>query len=167
MTTAAAEPLTDARPAPALLPPARGLRHLHLVPTQQSMLAVDFRAGSFEPEFGPQHSSTQDLPDPQTWSHRLVVGLMDVMNGLRPPTQIERCMPLDLRERVRRAHAVSVRRGARPERPSRVLRVRVCNPADGVAEVSAVVFDRGRVRAIALRLSGVDGRWLMTALEIG
>jgi len=25
----------------------------------------------------------------------------------------------------------------------------------------------GRVRAAALRLSGVDGRWLLTALELG
>ena len=92
---------------------------------------------------------------------------MDVMNGLRPPTQVERCLVLELRERVRRAHAASQRRGSRPARPSRVLRVRVCEPVDGVAEISAVVHDRGRVRAIAMRLSGCDGRWLVTVLQIG
>ena len=43
----------------------------------------------------------------------------------------------------------------------------VADHADGVAEVSAVVHDRGRVRAIAMRLSGVDGRWLVTVLQIG
>jgi hypothetical protein len=34
-------------------------------------------------------------------------------------------------------------------------------------EASAVVLDRGRYRAIALRLEDADGRWRVTALEIG
>ncbi|MFC6714722.1 Rv3235 family protein [Branchiibius cervicis] len=42
-----------------------------------------------------------------------------------------------------------------------------CEPADGVAEVCLVVQHEGRVRAVAARLSGVDGRWLVTALQIG
>jgi hypothetical protein len=48
-----------------------------------------------------------------------------------------------------------------------VRSVRVCLPADGVAEASAVVVSRGRVLAVALRLEGLDGRWRMTALEVG
>jgi hypothetical protein len=63
-----------------------------------------------------------------------------------------------------------------------VRSVRVCEPADGVAEVSAVVVGleavaatkgrtgaagRRRCRAVALRLEGVDGRWMMTALTMG
>lgn len=167
MTPATLSAAVDIRPAPAMLPPAREPRHLHLVPDAQSVLAVDFRDGGHDREFGPQHSPTADLPDPAAWSTRLLHGLMDVMNGLRPPTQIERCLVLELRERVRRAHAVSQRRGARPTRPSQVLRVRVCEPVDGAVEVSAVVHDRGRVRAIAMRLVGCDGRWLVTVLEIG
>ncbi|REF30534.1 Rv3235 family protein [Calidifontibacter indicus] len=167
MTSAALSLSVDARPAPNLLPPGRERRRLHVVPDAQSVLAVDFQGGGHDPEFGPQHARSSDLPDPAAWSTRLVLALMDVMNGLRPPAQVERALVLDLRERVRRAHAVAQRRGARPTRPSRVLRVRVCENADGVAEVSAVVHDRGRVRAIAMRLSGVDGRWLVTVLQIG
>jgi hypothetical protein len=45
--------------------------------------------------------------------------------------------------------------------------VRVCEPADGVAEASAVVVDGGRVRAQAFRLVGLDGRWRVEALQIG
>jgi hypothetical protein len=45
--------------------------------------------------------------------------------------------------------------------------VRVCEPADGVAEASAVVVDGGRVRALAFRLVGLDGRWRVEALQIG
>jgi hypothetical protein len=33
--------------------------------------------------------------------------------------------------------------------------------------VSAVVDDGLRVRAVALRLEGLDGRWRVTALQIG
>jgi Family of unknown function (DUF6459) len=34
-------------------------------------------------------------------------------------------------------------------------------------EASAVVVDAGRVRAVALRLEDVAGRWRVCALEIG
>ena len=37
----------------------------------------------------------------------------------------------------------------------------------GVCEIAAVVWTDGRVRALALRMSGVDGRWLITAWELG
>ncbi|WP_369126369.1 Rv3235 family protein, partial [Paludifilum halophilum] len=33
--------------------------------------------------------------------------------------------------------------------------------------VSAVVIDGGRVRALALRLVGLDGRWRVEALQVG
>jgi hypothetical protein len=45
--------------------------------------------------------------------------------------------------------------------------VRVTEPADGVAEVSALVRRGLRVTAVALRLEGMDGRWQCTALELG
>ena len=40
-------------------------------------------------------------------------------------------------------------------------------PSDGVAEVSLVLRRDGRCRAIAFRLTGLDGRWRITALQIG
>ena len=61
-----------------------------------------------------------------------------------------------------------MRRGAAPSTRQAVVRgVRVCLPADGVAEASAVVIDADRVRAVAVRLEGLDGRWRATALEVG
>ena len=48
-----------------------------------------------------------------------------------------------------------------------VRSVRVCEPADGVAEACAVVLDGGRVRALAMRLVGMDGRWRIEALQVG
>src|SRR5699024_10785455 len=40
-------------------------------------------------------------------------------------------------------------------------------PADDVAEASVVLADGSRVRALALRLVGRDGRWLLDAFQIG
>jgi hypothetical protein len=47
------------------------------------------------------------------------------------------------------------------------MSVRICQPTDGVAEVSATVRSGARARAIAFRMEGVDGRWRVTALDIG
>lgn len=48
----------------------------------------------------------------------------------------------------------------------RLCSVRVSEPADGVAEVSAVVRHGARTRAVALRLEGMDGRWQCTVLSV-
>ena len=45
--------------------------------------------------------------------------------------------------------------------------VRVCEPVDGVAEVTAVARRGGRAHAVAARLEGIDGRWRCTALQVG
>jgi hypothetical protein len=45
--------------------------------------------------------------------------------------------------------------------------VRVCEPADGVAELSAVVQVGTRYRAVAARLEGLNGRWRCVRLQLG
>jgi len=45
--------------------------------------------------------------------------------------------------------------------------VRICQPADGVAEICATVRGTRRVLAMAFRIEGVDGRWRITALDLG
>jgi len=44
--------------------------------------------------------------------------------------------------------------------------VHVGEPADGVAEVTAVVRQGDRHRAVAVRLEGYDGRWRCTAFHV-
>ncbi|MGH3744707.1 MAG: Rv3235 family protein, partial [Mycobacteriales bacterium] len=63
-------------------------------------------------------------------------------------------------------HRPAAQRTALGRRP--MLRsIRVTEPADAVAEVSAVVMLGERVRAVAMRLEGLDGRWTVTALHVG
>lgn len=132
----------------------------------QGVLAVDFRRGFEDSYFGPQATTAQDLPDPADWAGRLLRVLLEVGDGTRPAGQLSRWVTEDILGRFTR-RGVLARRRLQRQRPVRVRALRVCQPADGVVEVAAVVDHGGRIRAVAARLCGVDGRWLMTVLELG
>lgn len=171
------------RPAPEVDPPALDdqaidelyaeARHRLQRPTVlrpryvQGSLAVDFRDRHEDQQFGRQATATSELPDPDAWARQLLHALLECLSGGRSPYQLQRWMSGEVYERVTRRHRVSVRRGAAPMPRPQVRRLRSCSPADGVSEISAVVWHESRVRAVALRLNGADGRWMVTELEIG
>ena len=115
--------------------------------------------------FGPQPTARDALPDPQAWAGRMVQAVVEVLSGVRPLAQLVRWTSPDVYAGLQRRSAAEP--GPRPGRRAIVRSVHVSEPADGVAEACAVVIAHGRVRAVALRLEGLDGRWVMTALEIG
>jgi hypothetical protein len=116
--------------------------------------------------FGPQPTSTSDLPDPRAWAGRMVQAVLEAQSGVRPVAQLVRWTSSEVYAGLHRRAALAATRPA-PGRRDMVRSVRVCLPADGIVEASAVVVTRGRVQAVALRLEGLDGRWRMTALELG
>jgi hypothetical protein len=115
------------------------------------------------------------LPDPQRWAAQFVQAAVEVSGGYRPAGQLIRWTSDEVYATVARRGRLAARSGARAvsrgERVSsaraRVHSVRICSPRDGVVEACAVVRDRERTRAVALRMEGLDGRWRVTALEIG
>lgn len=133
----------------------------------QGSLAVDLRGEAYDSYFGPQATGTAALPDAEAWARRIITAVLEASDGTRSAGQLTRWLVPEVRERVARRGLLARRRGRRPHRPPRVRALLACHPADGVCEVSAVVQGEGRVRALALRMSGVDGRWLVTALELG
>ena len=133
----------------------------------QDALAVDFDSMTDEQLFGERPTRRDDLPDPREWAGHIAQGLVEVMAGARPAPQVLRWTTPEVYAAVARRAAVSARRGAGSTRRTVVRGVRVCEPADGVAEASAVVVDGGRVRALAFRLVGIDGRWRVEALQVG
>lgn len=175
--TTTASPL-QVLPAPRHTPPgeplpthAQGGRPIRpgATPYVQDALAVDFAAASDEQVFGPQVTRAHELPDPRRWAAHIAQGLVEVMHGVRPPSQVMRWTTPEV-------YAVVARRGSRAGRRrtssgaahrTRVLRVHVCEPADDVAEAAVVLVDGGRVRALAVRLVGRDHRWVVEALQIG
>ena len=133
----------------------------------QDALAVDFDSMTDEQLFGERPTRRDDLPVPRPWAGHIAQELVEVMAGARPAPQVLRWTTPEVYAAVARRAAVSARRGAGSTRRTVVRGVRVCEPADGVAEASAVVVDGGRVRALAFRLVGLDGRWRVEALQIG
>ena len=54
----------------------------------------------------------------------------------------------------------------RPGAAPRVRSLHVTEPVDGVVESCAVVQRGTRTHAVAIRLEGLDGRWLCVALNV-
>ena len=129
---------------------------------------------SIDDDFGPQPTARAELPDPRPMTRRLTQAIAEILAGARPAAQLARYATLDVLEHLERStgrlsQAVTGapgRRGTVPLRPV-VASVHVSEPADGVAEVCAVLDTGPRRRALALRLEGLDGRWRCTQLQFG
>ena len=140
-------------------------------PYVQDALAIDYTPDD-ERYFDRQRSRSSDLPDPERFAPQLAQALVEVMAGARPAPQVIRWTSPEVYAVVARRSALVARRVADGNAPRtrprlRVLRVRICEPADGVAEAAVVVSDGPRVRAVAVRLVGQDGKWRVSALQVG
>ncbi|HEY8654603.1 MAG TPA: Rv3235 family protein [Dermatophilaceae bacterium] len=164
------------RPIPDISPPVIDSRTAVIrdpSPFIQGTLAVDFNRGydtlqdpGGRDYFGPQRTLSRQLPEPEAWVTHMAQALVEVMSGARPAPQVIRWTTTEVYAVLARRNAVSGRR-ATVARRALVRRVRICEPADGVVEACAVVVDNGRVRAIAMRLTGVDRRWVVSELQVG
>ncbi|TWP35108.1 Rv3235 family protein [Leekyejoonella antrihumi] len=174
-----ATPLLRLRPAPRTEPPCLDVPTIERMYAEAQLTAhharhyvqpsipLDGPGTGAELDFGQQPTARHDLPDPSTWVHRLMPALLECMSGLRPSSQVVRWVSQSTYQRIARRGAVARRRGVRGIQRPQVLKVHVCEPSDGVVEASVVVHHDNRVRAIALRLEGLDGRWVMTAFTVG
>lgn len=139
----------------------------------QDPLVVDAGTPAGDHVFGPQATSTSELPDATDWAGHIGQALVEVLTGVRPAAQILRWTAPEVFEVVARRGALAARQRVAAGGPARrrpahrpsVRRVRVGAPVDGVAEAAAVVVDGPRVRALAFRLVGQDGRWRLTAVD--
>ncbi len=91
-------------------------------------------------------------------------GLLEVLSGWRPPSQLCRWTSAQLLYDLERRA---------PRRPTgqrqQLLRVRVTEPSPGVAEACALTRDlvRGRIRVMAMRLELRGEHWILTRLSAG
>jgi hypothetical protein len=125
--------------------------------------AEDAEAGSH-----PGRASSPVLPEPRQWAAQFVQAAVEVTTGLRPPSQLVRWTSEEVRTLLVRRADLARSTAGRMRQPRRgvVRSTRVCIPRAGVAEATVVISDGPRVRAVALRLEGTDGRWRVTALRI-
>jgi hypothetical protein len=159
------------RPAPRREPPFDDeipQRHLTLVGPHDRPLPFApsrRRLTQAHDEFARQPTGRGELPDPAGFGRRLLIALLETMAGRRAPQQLS----THLSTGVFSGLVTDLDRGGRRTwaKPAVLRSVRVCEPADGVAELSAVVQTGNRFRAIAARLEGLDGRWRCVRLQIG
>jgi hypothetical protein len=123
------------------------------------------RDAVLDADFGPAWSSRAELPDARDAGRRLITLTLEALAGRRPLLQLQPFTSAGV--------FAALSGGRRPRwctdgtAPLVVGPVHVCEPVDGVAEVSAVARRRGRAHAVAARLEGIDGRWRCTALQVG
>lgn len=156
-TVPTSEPPFDDEPGPRLqlVPPHRE----DVLPFDRPPAGIGDGDGSF----GRRPTPRAELPDLRPWAGRLVLATMEVLSGRRPVQQLMPWTDDAVYAQVSRA----VRRRQGTAGVPRVLAsLHVSEPADGVAEVCAVVTGGDRSRAVAARLEGSDGRWRCTALQL-
>lgn len=130
------------------------------------------RQSSAKPPPLPVEALATATPEAVRAAHRFATTCMEILNGLRPLSQIRPLThPAHLApvvEQLARALArlgPVPRRGARPRVQLRILRV--CEPRPGAAEAAiAYTGPADRTAAIAFRLERRSGAWTGTALQV-
>jgi hypothetical protein len=116
--------------------------------------------------FDPQPTPRRDLPEAEAWATRFLQAVIETLAGSRPSAQLQEWTSQAVRAQIGR-----MRHDPRWRTPAGMVplirSVRASEPADGVAEVSAVVLRGAAYSAVATRLEGFDGRWRAVAVEVG
>ena len=150
------------RPAPVSAPPyddepgPRPFLRLVTTPLPAPELTL-------EPALLPEgRTATADLPSARPFVTGVVRGLLDVLVGVRGIKQLSGSLTPELyADLLPRLTARTDAPGPRPD--SRAVRsVHLQTRPEGVVEASATVQRGGRLRALALRLEGFEGRWVVT-----
>jgi hypothetical protein len=121
--------------------------------------------------FGHQPTSTSSLPDPGPLIENLARCVIEVLAGARDLDQVARWITDDVQRHLLHRVVLSARaraaKGQKTVRPAFTIgTVRTSEPADGVVEAVVIVRGRARVRAVAIRLEGLDRRWRASAINV-
>ena len=124
-------------------------RKLYLVPTTFG--------DEYDPDFAPQPSSLDGLPDIEPWLKKFVVTLLEIWIGQRAPQQLSRwCHRAIYQELIRKIGSISTL--------PKVRKIYRSQPIESVEEVTVTLRFGERIRSLVIRFEGVDKRWLCTEL---
>ena len=121
--------------------------------------------------FGEQPSSRSALPDPEPLLINLTRCVIEVLAGARELDQLARWVSDDVYRHLLKRVVLSARaravKGQRAQRPAITIgRVTINEPRDGIIEAVVIVHSKVRVRAVAVRLEGLDNRWRASAINV-
>lgn len=118
----------------------------------------------------PRARRAPQIPVPiDRWAALLAVALAETLTGSRPVQQLTRWLDTDIYTRVSRRAGLTVRLRGRPPQVTHaaLIALRASMIDADRHEVSAVVHDGTRVRAMALRVERFGMRWRVTEAELG
>ncbi|QDZ16472.1 Rv3235 family protein [Humibacter ginsenosidimutans] len=150
------------------LPPSA---HDDVPPSDGATARVAVRHGFGDEFFMAQRTQRAELPDPEPLLINLARSILEVIAGARDLEQLSRWVTDEvyntllhrtvLAERARRVKGIPAMRPALS-----VLSTHVYEPRDGIVEATVIVRTPIRVRALAIRLEGLDRRWRASALSV-
>lgn len=122
--------------------------------------------------FGKQYTKTSDLPNPTELVKVLACGIVQVLAGERQVDQLSKMLSEDLYLQLRDAARKNLRKqrylATQPNNRLQieVQRVKLSSPRDGVVESVTLLHAVERTRAVAIRLEGINSRWLATMVSV-
>lgn len=113
----------------------------------------------FDAEFAPQPTSASDLPKIEPLILKFIYNAVEIWSGRRSPQQLQQlCHYTVFGELQRMAGSI--------KDLGRVRKTRITEPLDGVCEATVTIRFGDRLRVVAIRFEGLDGRWLCTCLNL-
>lgn len=113
----------------------------------------------FDEDDRPTPTSARELPDIHSWTMSFAINVLEILAGRRTPAQL-----------ATRCHRVIFLRltslAGTTKEIGRIRKIHQEAPLDGICESVITVRFGDRIRALAIRAEGVDGRWLCTALRL-
>ena len=113
----------------------------------------------FDPEFAPEPTSAEDLPDITELVSQFMHNVLEIWAGRRSASQVQAmCHHLIFADIQRTAGQQKVL--------GRIRKIKLTQPLDGICESAITVRYGDRLRVVAIRFEGLDNRWLCTALTL-
>jgi len=113
----------------------------------------------YDPEFAPEPTSAEDLPDITELMSQFMHNVLEIWAGRRSASQVQAmCHHLIFAEIQRTAGQQKVL--------GRIRKIKLTQPLDGICESAITVRYGDRLRVVAIRFEGLDNRWLCTALTL-
>lgn len=126
-------------------------RKLYLVPTSHGE--------SYDPDFAPNPSPLNELPNIERWTLTYVVSVLEILAGRRSIQQVARSTH-------RFTYNSLMKKIGNLKEVPKIRKFHRHQPIEGVVEVTVTLVFSERVRVLAARFEGVDRKWLCTEVEI-
>lgn len=113
----------------------------------------------YDAEFAPEPTSAADLPEIIDLVFQFIHNVVEIWAGRRSASQVQAMCHHPIFAELHRnsGHQKDV---------GRIRRIKVTQPLDGICEATVMIRYGDRLRAVAIRFEGLDGRWLCTALTL-